>query len=97
MGPLQGASGLLDPTVRLGVDLRSREVGQGGVRFTGGEQLLGSGLTCSGGSEANSGDDVAKPEEQGLGEVLGVEAELLRGLPGLGSSGAVVSRWCGCS
>jgi hypothetical protein len=44
-GSTRRCSRRLDPTVGLRVVLRSREVGQGGVRLTGGEQLLGSGLT----------------------------------------------------
>jgi hypothetical protein len=44
-GSMRRCSRRLDLTVGLGVDLRSREVGQGGVRLTGDEQLLESRLT----------------------------------------------------
>ena len=63
-GDVAGRSGRLDPTVRLGVDLRSREVCQGGVRFAGGEQLLGSGLTGGDGFGAESGACRASDWEQ---------------------------------
>jgi hypothetical protein len=58
-------------------------VGQEGVKFTGGKQLLESGLTYYGGSGANSGAGVVEPEGQRLGEVLGIEAELMRGFAGV--------------
>jgi hypothetical protein len=54
-GSMRRCSKRLDPTIGLRVDLRSREVGQEGVRLTGGEQLLGSGLTGGNGSGVKSG------------------------------------------
>jgi hypothetical protein len=53
------------------------------VKFTGNEQLFESGLTCYGGSEANFSTGVVEPEGQRLGEVLGIEAELMRGFTGV--------------
>ena len=53
------------------------------MKFTGNEQLFESGLTCYGGSEANFSTGVVEPEGQRLGEVLGIEAELMRGFTGV--------------
>ena len=49
-GMMECASGLRDPTESFAVELRTREVGQQDRRNTGGEVLLGTELTCGGGS-----------------------------------------------
>ena len=49
-GMTECAYGLRDPTGSFAVELRTREVGQQDRRNTGGEVLLGTELTCGGGS-----------------------------------------------
>jgi hypothetical protein len=77
-GSMRRCSKRLDPTVGLGVDLRSREVGQEGVRLTGGEQLLRSGLTGGNGFGVKSGEHRDGGREHGSGVDPGTWAELLQ-------------------
>ena len=63
-------SGLLDPAARVVVMLWSVTEGQGGLRFTGGEQLLGSGLTGGDGFGAESGACTAWIGDSGLVRLL---------------------------
>jgi hypothetical protein len=77
-------SGRPDPVARLGVVLRRCNEGQGGPVIAEGEQLLGKPFTYSGRSKGNSGAVMAEAEGSGLGELPGLEAELLCGSGGAG-------------
>ena len=74
------ASELLGHTGSLVVDLRTREVGQQDRRNAGGEGLLRTKLTCSGGSREIPTRVRPEVENGGSSMIRGPKAELCSGL-----------------